>query len=337
MSPVRHRRSLRGAEEDRRRATAAELLRGRHVLEGTLTTDARNRLVYQAEVPAAKDAAGAPRTVALDGTWRLTRDHQLTFTARSASGRPRKTVSLRGTLAEADANALTFELDRGEGQRGARAQRLTLSGRWEADARNRLTFLVARADGGEDRLTLQGGWEIGPRHALRYRYRRRTLSGRAEEHALIFDGAWDIPRAGRLAYRLLGSSASAFEFRASLGTPSLRAKEGRLVHEVGIELARGVRRTRRVTLFGTWKLHRDLSVSFEIPYRDGRIEAIRFAGGVALSPRDQLSVALRVGRGERLGLTVTFTRELVPDANLFLRVRHDDEERAVVGGVRVRF
>ena len=306
------------------------------VLEGTVTTDRQNRLVYRATSPLDPQGSSDPHTVSFEGSWSLTPEHALAFTLHEASGERPQTLYLRGAIVSAEANALVFALRRSEEEPSGETQRLVLSGRWQADARNRLSFLAARADGTEDRLTLQGGWHVGPRHEILYRYRRRAGS-RPIERTLIFEGAWDITSSNRLVYRLSGSSDSRFEFRVSLRSPSLLAKNGRIVYEVGIGVSRGVTQRQRVALFGAWKVNRDLSVSFEIPYADGRVEAIRFEGQAALQPRDRVAVALKTGRGEGLGLTVTFTRELVPDVNLFLRLQRDAEERSVLGGVQVRF
>jgi len=98
-----------------------------------------------------------------------------------------------------------------------------------------------------------------------------------------------------------------------------------------------------VTLFGTWKLRRDLSVAFEIPYAEGRVETIRFEGTYAPSRRDRVAVALRArpdngGAGRNaLGLTVTFTRDVTPDLSFFLRLRQEAGEASAIGGVQVRF
>jgi hypothetical protein len=78
-------------------------------------------------------------------------------------------------------------------------------------------------------------------------------------------------------------------------------------------------------------------VTFEVPYADGRVQGIRFEGSFAPSRRDRVAVALAAGRRSRLGLTVTFTRQLLPDAGLFLRLKRDAEERAAIGGIQVRF
>lgn len=256
--------------------------------------------------------------------------------ARQAAAGGSSGSNLRGALTGAEVNALVFTLAQ-DGSEDRRGQRVALSGRWQADARNRLVFLAQRADGGEDRLTLQGGWELDEHHRVVYRYLRRDPGGRrSREQAVIFDGAWDIPGADRLVYRLEGSSRSAFEFRAGLRSRSLMAGEGRMVYEVGVGLARGLRR-QRVSLFGTWKLNRDLSVTFEVPYAGGRVQGIRFEGEAALTGRDRLALGLSTRGGDRLGLRVTFTRQLVPDTSLFLRLQQDAEERSAMAGVQVRF
>ena len=292
--------------------------------------DEQNRLLIRTDDPL------RPERV-VEGVWKLTGRRELAFVFHEGQTNRPKTLYLKSTLAQAEAHTLVFALRRGEDGASV-AQRLSLSGRWQADRVNRLTFLVEKADGSADRLTLQGGWEVGAHHELVYRYTRPSDGlGRGETSTLVFDGAWDITRADRLTYRLLGFSDSAFEFRASLQSPSLLAREGRIVYQAGIGLARNRTQRRRITLFGTWKFHRDLSVSFDIPYAGGRVEAIRFEAAYALGARNQLSVQLRNSRRRPLGLTVTFTRQLTRDANLFLRLRKEAEDRSVIGGVQVRF
>ena len=58
---------------------------------------------------------------------------------------------------------------------------------------------------------------------------------------------------------------------------------------------------------------------------------------MALGARDRIGVGLRAGRGEPLGLTVVFTRRLVPDARLFLRLQNEAKELSAIGGVQVTF
>ena len=343
MGVPRVRSRLRYAFDDdnqlivRERRPLAERAQPVRIVEGTVTADGGNRLVYRTDTPTGPPDGSRPHRLTLDGTWALTREHDLALTLHETGSRSRQTLYLKGALVRAKAHALVFALRRHGGGDGP-VQALTLSGRWRADARNRLTFLAEKADGSEDRLTLSGGWEVGPHHELQYRYRRRADGGPGrEERTLVFAGAWELSAADRLVYRLEGSADSAFEFRASLQRPSLNAREGRVVYQVGIGLSRGKTQQQRVTLFGAWKLNRDLAVSFEVPYAGGRVRTLRFEGTASLTARDRVAVALWGPGGEPLGLTVTFTRDLVPDASLFVRLRRDERERSVVGGVQVRF
>lgn len=266
----------------------------------------------------------SPRT--FDGTWSLAPNHELTLSVRD-TGRSNRTMSLKGSVVKAQADAIVVAVRQQEAEGGGVVQHLRLSGRWQADAQNRLNFLVQKADGSADRLVFQGGWELGKHHELVYRH----------PQTLIFQGAWDVTDANRLVYRLAQSRESAFEFSAALRTPSVRASEGRIVYEVGIGVSQTRLLRRRVALFGTWKLHRNFSVSFEVPYAAGRIGAMRFEGAVAPSRRDRITVALRTPSGEPLGLTVTFTHQLFRDAKVFLELRADADERAAIGGIQVRF
>ncbi len=317
----------------------ADRLRPTRVLEGRATTDAKNRLRYRVEDSSRPAQGRDPHQIELEGAWKLTPAHDLAFTLRQTQEHERQTVYLKGDVVEARAHALGFALRRQGRDEEATSQRLMLHGRWAADAKNRLTFLAEQADGSEDRLTFQGGWELGKHHEILYRYRQHQRhSDRSHaEQTLVFSGAWDVAARNRLVYRLAGSSDSVFEFKASLQSPSLVAREGRLVYQVGVGVSGGRTRRQQVTLFGAWKLNRDLSISFEIPYANGRVGSLTFEGTYALSSRNRIAVALRSREGTPLGVTVTFTKDVVPDTQLFLRLRKDAEEQSVLGGIQVRF
>ncbi len=309
-------------------------------IKGRAKVDSRNRLIYEIEPPPNRVGATSPRAVTVDGVWALTSNHELTLTLRDTEDQDRRVVIFKGAVVQARAHALTFALQRGEVENRRTSQQFSLSGRWQADANNRVTFLVEHADGSEDRLTFQGGWEVGSKHELLYRYRQQVTRARRlvhEEHTLVFAGAWDVTKASRLVYRVEGSTDSVFEFRAALQSPSLLAANGRLVYQVGLALSGGRQITRRVALFGVWKLNRDLSLSFEVPYADGRLRTIQFYATYALTSRDRVAAPLQARDGKRLGLIVTFTRKLVKDAELFAQFEQREEERSVIGGVRVRF
>ncbi len=306
------------------RDALAALRRGT-MLEGRVRTDAGNRLVYETT---------GGRTLTLDGTWRLTASDDLVFTVRGIDGLGPRTLRLAGGLERVGAHQLVFALEHGEGRTGPR-QHLTLTGRWQADGRNRLRFLVDKADGPPDTLTLQGAWEVGPDHALRYRT-VRPRRGRAEP-AVRFDGAWDFSRRGRLVYRLDAEGDSAFEFRAALESPTLRAAAGRMVYQIGAGVGRSRLVPRRITLYGRWNLSARTGVSFEIPLAGGRRQTMRFIGTVRATPRHDLDAALESGAGAPLGLTVTFSRRWLQDRRWFIQVRRTPEETAAMAGVQLHF
>lgn len=271
--------------------------------------------------------------MALDGTWSLSPAHEAVFAAHATQRLPQQRYYFKGGFT-AGARALTVALDRTEHAQQRRAQRLSLTGRWQVDAQNRLTFLARKSDGSDDRLTLQGAWEIGPHHELLYRYgRQQRLRRTHATQVLQFDGLWDIPGPGLLAYRLTGAPDQPLLFRAALRHRALLASQRELAFELGAE--RGPRQT--LTLFGTWKLQRDLSLSFEVPYAGGHVQALRFEGTMVRAGRDRVTLALTTRRRENLGLTITFTRALLRDADLFLRLQRDAQETSLIGGVRVRF
>ncbi len=302
-------------------------LRSIELSEVLLRLDRANRLV-------AESAAAGPRsrTLTLDGAWSLAPGHALALTLRGGAGRQRDTLALTGALERADARQLVFALRRSGDEAGRPDTALALTGRWEADRRNRLTFLVARDRGVEDRLTLQGAWEVGRDHALLYRYRAGQAAGSGNEQVLRFDGAWELPAAGKLVYRLEGSSRSVFAFSARLEQAAVRGGRGFVRSEVGIRLDEGLVQ-RRVTLSGAWRIRPDRSIALEVPYADGRVQAIRFEGAYALTPRDRISVALQAGRRQPLGVHLTLSRALAANAQGFLQWRADGRERAVIGGV----
>ena len=317
---------------------AADGVRIQRVISGAVTTDAGNRLIYRVDTPAAQNGASRRRRFDLDGTWGITPNHQLFLTLHEASRLRRQTLYLKGAITKVEAHAITLALRRHTSGGDRTIQRLRLSGRWQADRKNRLSFLVERSDGSDDRLTFQSGWKLGRHNTLIYRYRKHAVgSRRGGMRTLRFAGVWDLTQANRLVYRLDASGKSAFDFRASLQTKSLNAREGRIVYQVGIGLSSGKTLSNRVTLFGRWKLNRDLSVSFEIPYADGRREGLRLNGTYSLSEPDAVTIALRDRRNRPMGLSVTFTRRLFKDGQVFLRLRKAGGAREAIAGVQVPF
>jgi len=307
----------------------------KRTLEGRVRVNRKNRLVYEVRTPAVKRAPG-PKRYALDGAWGLTRRNTLKLRLHAGFGRPRQTLYLYGELEKAGARSLTVSLRRHSGDGRPASQRLTLRGRWAANRANQLMFLVKRAKGAQDKLTLQGAWSAGKHHDLQYRFRRFDQKPQSL-HTLRWSGTWDVPRAGRLLFRVEGQSDSSFDFRASLQSRSLQAREGRIAYQVGVGWLKEKRKRIAVVLFGRWKLNRDLSVVFEVPYPEGRLGRIRFGADLAVSRKGGLALRLESVRGEPLGLLLTFSRRFLNGAEWFLRLKRSLRDSEVLAGVQIPF
>ena len=264
--------------------------------------------------------------VVKEGRWVLTKGHELQYRRRGAQ----REIILSGQLLRAEPSGLAFrvsELRQGE---DSRQWELTLRGRWEVDSRNRLAFRVERQQGKEERLILQGAWELDSRQTLLYRWEKKR-------QILRFEGVWDIGKDRRLVYQLEGDSDSQFRFRGAFQTPSILAQEGAIRYQLGLEVG-GKRRVENITLFGKWKLSRDLDLSFEMPSRDGSVRQINFKAEFSLGRRGALSAELMAADGKPLGIEVLFSRPFLHrDGEAFVRLRKRLEETAVEGGVRLRW
>lgn len=276
----------------------------------------------------------------VDGVWRLTPRHELQYRRRGPHQRPEETVMLTGALVGTDATGLTLQVTGQQLAQDLVGHTVRLRGRWQADARHRLTFLIEREGGRADRLTLQGGWTLGPHHEIRYRYQRPVHPrgrDRAAVRTLTFAGAWELPAGRQLTYVLDAAADSAFRFRGTWQTPSILAKTGELRYQLGVEVA-GRRRLQTLTFFGTWKVSRTLGVTFELPLARGRIGAWRFGATFAPGPGGTLTAALTARHGQPLGVEVVFTRELWRgSAEAFVRLRRARDATAVEAGLRGRW
>lgn len=274
----------------------------------------------------------------IEGNWQITPGHEIQYRRhrRGLRSPPEEEIALKGSLVAAEETGLVIQAwERREG--GELVSRLlTLRGRWEADAHNRLNFLVERQSDRTDRLTLVGGWEIGANHELLYRFTRRHLKTKERDlHTLTFRGTWDVTEANQLTYVLDRDSDSAFRFRGTFQTKSLLAKTGQVRFQAGIQVE-GRRRVQTVVLFGKWKLSRDLSLELEVPYGDGAVQGIDFGATFELGTQGTIRGRLLARRGEPLGVEVLFTRSFLKGrGEAFARLRRHLEESAVEAGLRV--
>ncbi len=276
----------------------------------------------------------------VEGNWQITPNHEIQYRRkrRTLHSPLEEEIALKGNLVAAEETGLTLQAwERREGEELI-SRLLTLRGRWEADARNRLSFLVERQSDRTDRLTLAAGWEVGPSHELLYRTTRRHLKTKERDlHTLTFRGYWDVTEANRLTYVLDRDSDSAFRFRGTFQSRALQAKAGRIRFQIGVQ-AEGRRRVQTVTLFGKWKLSHDLSLEFEVPYGDGAVQGIGFGASFELGARGTITGRLLARRGQPLGVELLFTRPFLKgQGEAFARLRRNLDENVAEAGLRVRW
>ena len=219
---------------------------------------------------------------AVKGRWEITPNHEVQY--RSAG--KNEEIKIKGSLVAAEPDALVISVTEKQADQTIVTSIAKLSGKWRLDPKNRIVFEAERGAGKRDALTLKGAWQVGKTNEIVYSYEQRDLKTKKKRiQKLSFSGHWDISDSNRLTYFLGGGSDSAFRFRGAFETQGIRSKKGEIRYQVGAEAA-GKHKIQTIVLFGKWKVSRDLGVSFEIEYADGKKRAIGFSADFPLKDGD---------------------------------------------------
>ena len=312
--------------------------RVRRVLDGRFKVDHANNLIYHVKAPLQGDT-GSPNQLMLKGSWSLNNDHTLVFTldkwARQTFG---DQLMLQADLLDAKANSIAFAVTTRGGGAGS-TYILELGGAWQADDRNRLSFRVKRERSRYDILTLEGAWEIGKNHEIVYKHESSCLiRNKRRVHTLTLKGHWDITGKRRISYILDAEAGnSAFDFKTGLGV----FEGGRIKYEIGIGMAKRLKPLRRIlTLFGSWRIKKDIGLSFDVEAARGRIYTIAFGADVRMMGDGTLSFKLRdILEDNELGITVELSRRILKgDGGIFLEfLKSKGGEAAIMAGAAWRW
>ena len=314
-----------------------EGLRGlRRVLDGNFRISDHNTLTYHIKVPVPRDIK-APHQLQLKGTWSLTEDHQLRLTLdkwkRQTFG---DQLTIRGQILDVQKNSLLFAVTTRTKQGALSVYILELVGSWQADKHNRLTFRVDKEQGRFDTLTLEGAWELDDNYQIVYRYQEEELARKSRKsHTLIFKGYWDIKDKARLSYVIDHNIGSGFDFNTGIGI----FKDGYIKYELGIGLSRKMRPVKRtITLFGSWKLKRDVGLVFEIERAGRKIQTIVFGAEVKLTDKGAALFNLRNSLNRTIGAELELSRDIFKgDGRTFLRLLQSKQESAILAGAGWRW
>ena len=290
----------------------------------------------------------------LKGKWKLSPNHELTYKTRSKGKGPRsQQATLKASIVAAEPEALVIAVTTKQDSHRTVTGSVKLSGKWQLDSKNRITFFVKRGSRKQDKLTFQGMWEVNKRNEIVYTYTSPQWPGTASSRArrsgasrLTFRGKWDISGKHCLTYALAGSSRSIFRVRGTFQTKNIIAKKGEIRYQAGIEYKtnRGnLKRIKRtITLFGKWKLSRNFTLTFEIQYAGHRKSQLRFGTqlrrpgfrsnhpllkpGLRRVLPDTISVDLIAKNGRPLGIEVVLTKEFFKNAQGFARFLRSAKE-----------
>jgi hypothetical protein len=256
-------------------------------------------------------------------SWRLNSHHRLVTYSESGS-----IQTLSSELIAADDSSLSFEISSRDTGGNDHLRVLKLTGNWQVDKQNRLTFLVN--DNREDGcLVFRNGWQVGRDRQIVYTY-ENSASGRSGSFSL--EGVWCLDSAERIAYRL-GKGRRTLSFRCQMESLSLYPAKGKIKFRVGCGIKGD--RPNDVYIFGAWKLGRRFSFDFEA----GSQGRIRLESRVNFLDRNTISLILLSKNGRPLGVTVEVARRLIPgaDAAAFLRLKGCGSEKSIEAGITLPF
>lgn len=278
------------------------------------------------------------------GAWKLLPNQEVGY---RLEGRDEE-IRIRGPILAAEPDALVAAVTVRQDDQTVVTRTVRIAGRWKTDGGNRIVFEVERSRGRTNTLVFRGTWKLNDAQEIVYTHRTAGAPGgrRASEQEIVFRGDWKLSEKRQISYVLGGDSGSAFRFRGAFQTPSILAKKGEIRFQLGAEVTgrggRGDRAGRAerktLTLFGTWKVGRDLGLSFELDRPGSRRSVLRFGGDFSLKGPRTLSVNLKSERGRPLGVELVLTREILGgDGALFARIARTAEETRVEAGGKINW
>ncbi|MFH1247925.1 MAG: hypothetical protein V1490_02085, partial [Candidatus Omnitrophota bacterium] len=120
--------------------------RQKKVIDGKFSVNKNNQLRYWLNEPDAwRRKYGFPKRIELTGNWKLNPNHDLELRLNRASELSgRDTLALKGNIVAVNAQELVFEINTVDKRGLSHVRLIKLSGSWQADQDNRLTFKVKK-------------------------------------------------------------------------------------------------------------------------------------------------------------------------------------------------
>lgn len=323
------------------------------ITDGRFSIDKNNRLIYWLNAPEPwRRQYNLPHKISFRGNWQLNPNYDLELILDRTKGQSEgEHLVLKGEIVSTDRDTLVFAVKSLDSRGQTHTQLLKLSGFWQTDEYNRISFSVKKKIS-PDILTLEGIWQVNKNQQIIYTYEKTDLKTKTKYvRTLTFSGFWQIDSTKRLTYILEHSSVSRFDFRVQLESPNLYPQEGIIKYRLGIGLkglspsklirssAKGTVPTKIISLYGTWKFSRKAGLSFEMDYGSGKLKRIEFGADIYLNNKDEVTFSITNKRKEPLGIFITFTHKFLKryTAETFLRLKTSEKEKAVEAGLRIPF
>ena len=138
--------------------------RFREILDGTFSIDKNSTLIYHVKSP---KNSSIPQQLKFSGNWSLDDKNNNQWQGDK--------LALKGEIIDSKSDNLEFSLSTKDKDAKTHFYMLELSGRWQADKYNRLSFLVRKEKGPPDALTLSGAWEVNKQNMVIYTYAKEIL------------------------------------------------------------------------------------------------------------------------------------------------------------------
>jgi hypothetical protein len=312
------------------------------VADGELFVDNNGSLTYLVkEKEDWRVQYGFRRVINFKGKWRLSANHDLEFVLSQTDYQYQGDIlAIKSRIISADNDELVFGITAVNKRGLAQVKTLKLSGAWQADALNRINFVIERKDS-PDTLVFKNIWSINKNQQIEYKYEKVNLKTKTKAlQTITFEGFWQIAQAKRLRYIFSRGNKSVFDFRVQFESPNLYPKNKTIKYRIGIGFAqRSPVGKRMISLYGTWKFDRKLGVLFEIEYGAGKIQSMAFGYKVTFSSKNELTLALRNNRGEPLGISLTLTHKFLKNAGAeaFIALAVTREKPTFRAGLRIPF
>ena len=305
----------------------------RQVLDGRFKIDDDSSLCYEVKAPVAEKET-IPHKIKLTGKWSLESNYDLTMTL-DESGRQTfvNKITLKCAIKDVYANSLLFAVTTTAKDNTETTYGFELKGTWKADKTNRLTFDIKKENGADNTITFDGVWEIDNDHQVVYKYEKNDLVTKTNQlQTLTFKGHWDITRKDSLSYVLSANTNSVFTFTMS----AIHYKEDYIQCELDIAMETHLGPFRQIiTISGSWKMVKDVGLTFEIKYADNKVESIKFGAEAKITDNDTVTFSLKSGlKNNDLSAELKLSHSILNgDGEIFLKaLKSSGELGFYVGG-----